>query len=113
MTTLSANTKLIEDRIQELCETLQEKFCKQYNSLTAYEVKRGVKYYKIIHVCNPGTKYEGRSVHAFVARQTGTIYKPASWQAPAKHARYQLLDDQSFATCLEHADWAGSYLYLK
>ncbi len=113
MTTLSANTKLIEDRIQELCETLQEKFCKQYNSLTAYEVKRGVKYYKIIHVCNPGTKYEGRSVHAFVARQTGTIYKPASFKAPAQHARYQLLDDLSFATCLHNCDWAGQYLYLR
>ncbi len=113
MSTLSANTKLIEDRIQELCETLEEKFCKQYNSLTAYEVKRGVKYYKIIHICNPGTKYEGRSVHAFVARQTGTVYKPASWKAPAEHARYQLLDDQSFATCLHNCDWAGSYLYLK
>ena len=112
MTTLSANTKLIEDRIQELCDALQEKFYKQYNKLTAYEVKRGVKYYKIIHVSSPGTRYEGRSVHAFVARQTGTLYKPASWKAPAKHARYQLLDDGSFARCLEKADWAGAYLYL-
>jgi hypothetical protein len=113
MATLSANTKLIEDRIQQLCETLQEKFYKQYNSPVAYEVKRGVKYYKIIHVSSPGTKHEGRSVHAFVARQTGTVYKPASWKAPAEHARYQLLDDQSFATCLHNCDWAGSYLYLR
>jgi hypothetical protein len=113
MTTLSANTKLIEDRIQELCDTLQEKFYKQYNSPIAFEVKRGVKYYKIIHVANPGTRNEGRSVHAFVARQTGTLYKPASWQAPAKHARYLLLDDQSFETCLHNCDYAGSYLYLR
>jgi hypothetical protein len=113
MTTLSANTKLIEDRIQELCDTLQEKFYKQHNSPVAYEVKRGVKYYKIIHVSSPGTRYEGRSVHVFVARQTGTVYKPASWKAPAEHARYQLLDDQSFATCLHNCDWAGSYLYMR
>ena len=113
MTTLSANTALIEDRIQQLCDTLVDKFYKQYNNTVAYEVKRGVKYYKIIHVNSPGTRYEGRSVHAFVARQTGTIYKPASWQAPAKHARYQLLDDQSFETCLHNCDWAGSYLYMK
>jgi hypothetical protein len=26
------------------------------------------------------------------------VYKPASWKAPAEHARYQLLDDQSFET---------------
>jgi len=113
MTTLSVNTKLIEDRIQQLCDTLQDKFYKQYNSPVSYEVKRGVKYYKIIHICSPGTRNEGRSVHAFVARQTGTIYKPASWQAPAKHARYQLLDEQSFASCLDNCDWAGSYLYMR
>jgi hypothetical protein len=113
MTTFSANTKLIEDRIQKLCDTLEEKYYKQYNNLTAYEVKRGVKYYKIIHVSSPGTRNEGRSVHAFVARQTGTVYKPASFKAPAEHARYQLLDDQSFETCLHNCDWAGSYLYLK
>ena len=113
MTTLSASTKLIEERIQQLCDTLQEKFYKQYNSSVAYEIKRGVKYYKIIHVCSPGTRYEGRSVHAFVARQTGTVYKPASWKAPAAHARYQLLDDQSFETCLHNCDYAGAYLYMK
>ena len=113
MTTLSANTALIEERIQKLCDTLQEKFYKLYDSPVAFEVKRGVKYYKIILVNSPGTKYEGRSVHAFVARQTGTIYKPASWQAPAKHARYQLLDDPSFETCLHNCDYAGSYLYMK
>jgi hypothetical protein len=113
MTTLSANTKLIEDRIQKLCDTLEEKYYKQYNNLTAYEVKRGVKYYKIIHVSSPGTRNEGRSVHAFVARQTGTVYKPASFKAPAQHARYQLLDDLSFATCLHNCDWAGQYLYLR
>jgi hypothetical protein len=112
MTTLSANTALIEDRIQKLCDALRDKFYKLYDSPVAFEVKRGVKYYKIILVNSPGTKYESRSVHAFVARQTGTVYKPASWKAPAKHARYQLLDDASFARCLEKADWAGAYLYL-
>ena len=113
MTTLSANTQLIEERIQKLCETLQEKFYKQYNDPVAFEVKRGVKYYKIIHVHSPGSKYEGRNVHAFVARQTGTVYKPASFKAPAKHARYQLLDDHSFESCLSNCDYAGSYLYMK
>lgn len=112
MTILSASTKLIEDRIQELCDALQDHFYEQYQRVCTYEIVRGVKYYKIIHVCNPGCKREGRSVHAFVARQTGTVYKPASWKAPAKHARYQLLDDASFARCLEKADWAGAYLYL-
>ncbi len=113
MTTLSANTKLIEDRIQELCDALQDHFYKQYQRVCTYEIVRGVKYYKIIHVSNPGSNREGRSVHAFVARQTGTVYKPASWKAPAKHARYQLLDDQSFETCLHNCDWAGSYLYMR
>jgi hypothetical protein len=41
------------------------------------------------------------------------VYKPASFKAPAQHARYHLLDDSSFEACLHNCDWAGSYLYLR
>lgn len=38
-----------------------------------------------------GRKYEkltnGRAVVAFIEKKTGDIFKPASWSAPAKHAR--------------------------
>jgi hypothetical protein len=114
MATLSTNTQLIEERIDKLCRTLEDHFYNHYHARNiGYEVNRGSKYYKIIMVENYQTSNESRSVHAFVAKQTGTIYKPASWKAPAAHARYQLLDDQSFETCLHNADWAGQYLYMR
>mgnify|MGYP003348761654 CR=1 FL=1 len=72
----------------------------------------GTKYYKLVMVDHPGTNREGRSVHAFIARQTGAVYKPASFRAPAKHVRYNLLDEVSYETCLHNADWAGAYLYM-
>jgi hypothetical protein len=114
MTTLSVNTKLIESRIQELCNALTEDHKRRGNvTLIDYEIQTGTKYYKIVQVDNPGLKYQSRCVHAFISRQTGAVYKPASFKAPAKHVRYNLLDDASFEECLKRADYAGSYLYMR
>jgi hypothetical protein len=43
--------------------------------------------------------------------KTGDCYKPASYKAPAKGIRYNLLDDKSREEMLGRADWCGSYLY--
>lgn len=109
MGTLSADTALIEKRIDQLIQALIKNFGDRTYSSIDYDVTTGAKYYKIHHIDSGG----GRSVHAFVSRQTGAVYKPASWKAPAKHARYNLLDDVSFQDCLSRADWAGSYLYMR
>ena len=109
MGTLSADTALIEKRIDQLIQALIKNFGERTYSSIDYDVTTGAKYYKIHHIDSGG----GRSVHAFVSRQTGAVYKPASWRAPAKHARYNLLDDISFQDCLSRADWAGSYLYMR
>jgi hypothetical protein len=109
MGTLSADIALIEKRIDQLIQALIKNFGERTYSSIDYDVTTGAKYYKIHHIDSGG----GRSVHAFVSRQTGAVYKPASWRAPAKHARYNLLDDVSFQDCLARADWAGSYLYMR
>jgi hypothetical protein len=116
MTTLSVNTALIEERLQQLITALIKQF-DEYSRRNyghpsdthylSFEIRKGTRYYKLI--MRQGT---GTSVHAFISRQTGAMYKPASWKAPAKHVRYNLLDDTSFAECLRRADWAGRYLYL-
>ena len=68
----------------------------------------GRKYHKIIMVANGS-----RSVHAFVDKKTGEVYKSASWKAPAKGVRYdlRLISDREWL--LENADWAGGYLYAR
>jgi hypothetical protein len=54
-----------------------------------------------------------RSVHCFIDKKTGEVYKSASWKAPAKGVRYDLMNDSHREWLLENADWAGSYLYQK
>ncbi|MBM4224387.1 MAG: hypothetical protein FJ167_06270 [Gammaproteobacteria bacterium] len=68
----------------------------------------GRKYHKIIMVANGS-----RSVHAFVDKQTGEVYKSASWKAPAKGVRYDLRLIKDREWLLAHADWSGSYLYAR
>ena len=70
-------------------------------------IEEGRKYLKIVMDAR-GSK----SVHAFVDKKTGEVYKPASFKAPAKIVRYNLLSIESREKCFERADWAGGYLYL-
>ena len=72
-----------------------------------FVIESGRKYLKIVMVNNQ------RSVHAFVDRKTGELYKPAGWKSPAKHVRGQLLDSASREHILERCDWAGGYLYMR
>ena len=68
----------------------------------------GKKYHKIVMSVRGSC-----SVHAFVDKKTGEVYKSASWKSPAKGVRYdlRLIKDREYL--LEKADWSGSYLYLR
>jgi hypothetical protein len=74
-------------------------------------IESGRKYHKIIMIDDSVRK--NRSVHAFVDRKTGEVYKSAGWKAPAKGVRYDLRLIEQREWLLENADWAGSYLYAK
>ena len=69
----------------------------------------GRKYHKIFMYIN------GRrdSIHAFIDKKTGDVFKPASIKAPAKHARFNVLSIPSREDMLARCDWAGGYLYLR
>ena len=75
-----------------------------------FYIESGRKYHKLIHRT---TDNGSQSVHAFVDKKTGDVYKSASWKAPAKGVRYNLLDESSREECYSRADWAGGYLYLR
>jgi len=68
----------------------------------------GRKYHKIIMNAKGS-----RSVHAFIDKQTGQVYKSASWKSPAKGVRYDLRIIEQREWLLQHADWAGGYLYAR
>ena len=71
-------------------------------------IEEGRKYHKIVM-----DAHGSKSVHAFVDKKTGEVYKAASYKAPAKIVRYNLLEIASREECFSRADWAGSYLYLR
>jgi hypothetical protein len=86
--------------------------------LMKFTVYDGRKYFKIVSreydTFQDRNEYKDGSVNAFVDRNTGDVYKPASWASPhTKHVRYNLLDERSRAECLGRADWAGGYLYMR
>ena len=88
-----------------LCEALRHDGPDGYD----FYPETGRKYHKIIMVDNGG----GRSVHAFVDKKTGEVYKSASWKAPAKGVRFDLRLIEQREWLLENATWHGSYLYAR
>jgi len=100
-----------------LCDALVDDF-KQRNHgkigrhdapVYKFYIESGRKYHKIVMETDSGS----RSVHAFVDKKTGEVYKPASFKAPAKIVRYNLLEIASREECFARADWAGGYLYIR
>ena len=74
-----------------------------------YEIETGKKYHKVIMVDGGSS----RSAHAFVDKNTGEVYKSASWKSPAKGVRFDLRIINQREWLFAHADWCGGYLYAK
>jgi hypothetical protein len=81
----------------------------------SFIIESGTKYHKIIMVIDhgPNRMRPSRSVHCFINRKTGEVYKSASWKGPAKGVRYDLRIIEQREWLFENADWAGSYLYAR
>ena len=108
----------IEKWVYEYCGSLEENFKQQYpNSSRSkeYKMQLGKKYWKVVQsdIDANGKEWAG-GVHAFVDRNTGEVYKPASYKSPAKHVRYdmRLIKDRINLHNPNFTDWAGGYLYL-
>ena len=91
-------------------------------NLMWFKVYSGKRYWKIVQQqfeTWEGSKYYGQyrdaSVHAFVDKKTGQIYKPAGWAKPAKHVRFdmRIISERNFVHNPNNTGWAGGYLYLR
>ena len=88
-------------------------------NLTNFVIKNGRKYYKIMQrefdTFQDRNEWREGSVHAFVDKNTGEVYKPASYNAPAKHVRYDLriINDRAKLHEPKYTGWAGGYLYMR
>jgi hypothetical protein len=80
----------------------------------SFVIESGRKYHKIIMVIDNGPgRHVARSCYAFVDKNTGSVLKSASWKAPAKSERCNLLIIKEREWALENADWAGGWLYKR
>ena len=101
-------TARVEMWAMDLVDALEADYNKSYPNSSdpvKFETKIGRKYIKINQ--NHG------GVHAFIDKNTGEVYKPASWRGPAKIVRYDLRVIREREQCLANADWAGGYLYVR
>ena len=90
----SDNPQYWEDRIAEY---------KEGKDVYKFSIDTGRKYHKIVQTCSDGSQ----SVHAFVDKKTGELYKAASWKAPAKGVRFDLRIISQREDVFENCDWAG------
>ena len=88
-------------------------------NLMYFKVYSGRKYYKIVQqeydTFRDRNEYRDASVHAFVDKETGEVYKPAGWAKPAKHVRFDMRDVRQLKFLLDpkNVGWAGGYLYMR
>ena len=110
------NTKYYEERLAEIENGT-------YKDLYKFVFKTGKKFHKVYFLqyeeaseyYNRPAGYRAGSVHCFIDKQTGEVYKPASWKAPAKHVRFdlRLIQDREFLFNPNNIDWAGGHLYMR
>ena len=75
----------INDYIKEISEAQTKEWeALGYNmtKVPTFTVEEGKRFYKVVR-----ESFGSKSVHCFVDKSNGDIYKASSWNAPAKNAR--------------------------
>lgn len=101
--------KLIDEQLHDFDQALtsflhdsQKKVDAQKNEIETVTLEKAVgpKYIKIVHAIkhNNSGKVVSRSAWAFVDKETGDVFKPASWKAPAKHARANIFKPNTWSS---------------
>ena len=82
-----------------------------HTTYNQFEYEVGRKYIKVwSYLVSQGERLCGRSCYMFVDKNTGDVYKPASYKAPAKGIRFQI---EQLADNPEICDPYGSFLYVR
>ena len=111
---IRSHQKFVDDA--DTYEYHQKQIANLKEGICNYEfiIESGRKYHKIIMVIDNGMdRSPSRSVHAFIDKKTGEIYKSSSWKSPAKGVRYDLRIISQREWLFQNADWASAYLYAK
>ena len=132
---LQTTTKLrikpssFNEAMMKFCDKLKEN-CKQYvekfNHMDSVEFKPcgGRKYIKVkSFTTNIDTDYEtgkktlmkdmNGSIHCFVERTTGDIFKPATWKAPYNKGKNCIRGNIYDKSTFQKTDMHGGWLYAR
>ena len=109
------NTKYYEERLAEIENGTANLYKFDYQVGKKYIKVFNLQYEEANEYYNRKAGYRAGSVTAFIDKNTGEVYKPASWKAPAKHVRYdlRLIKDREFLHNPKNVDWAGGHLYMR
>ena len=116
---ITANAERYDGELSQYAKDQLEALDNGTAKLMKFRMEYGRKYIKIIQqdydTFQDRNEYRDGSVHAFVDKETGQVYKPASWKSPAKHVRYDLrvIRDREYFLNPDHCGWAGGYLYMR
>jgi len=97
----NANGKV---ELQTFLNFLEATVGQSRNTSVLFSAEPGRKYIRIVE-----TYYNSRSVYCFLD-QVGNIYKSASWKAPAKHIRGNIINDPDFSYGRGLTAYGASYL---
>jgi len=93
----------VYDRLQKFVAKVQSSgnayTKKNYSNLVpdVYSVMYGQKFARVVR---NGGDNSSRSVHCFVDLNNGDIYKAATWAAPAKHVRGNIMSADLGMSCM-------------
>ncbi len=108
-------TKGYKSYYQEQLEKIENGTANLYK----FDYKVGKKFIKVFNLqydtFQNRNEYRAGSVTAFIDKNTGEVYKPASWKAPAKHVRFdlRLIKDREFLLNPKNCSWTGGHLYMR
>ena len=100
------------DYARERLETIKHR---NPRDLYTYRSIKGRRYNKIVQREFEDCKFRDTTVHAFIDKYTGEVYKPAGWANPAKHVRYdmRIIKEREYIHNPDNIDWAGGHLYMR
>ena len=109
------NTKYYQERLEEIENGTANLYKFDYQVGKKYIKVFNLQYEEANEYYNRKGGYRAGSVTAFIDKNTGEVYKPASWKAPAKIVRFNLLiiAERNYLLNPNNCDWAGGHLYLR
>lgn len=83
--------------------------------LMKFRAIEGKKYFKVVSQEFRNGEYSDGSVNAFIDKNTGDVYKAASWKSPSKGVRFSFQNPEHIRFLLnpKRIQWTGGHLYYR